>query len=471
MLLSVDHERPSKVRPHDQRSAKGQGTQLSTARLWAISICAAANFFLHADELQLYPLVPALVCARSLRGTMAAPNRRPIALLFAQFSAYHVDRCQTVARRFSGCAEVLAVEVATSSAIYAWEASGAVDGARKITLFPGASYDNIAWPWRLWRQLKATWRCDSVLIGIGYNEPDIIVLSWLLALLGVRVILLSESKFDDKPRRIGSELAKALLLAPYRAAIVGGHRHIAYFRFLGFCRRAVVPGYDTVDMARVRAMGGGKAAPGGDTYSSRNFIFVGRFVDKKNLLGLVEGYALYAKEAGAAARRMVLIGAGPEEPRIRTRAYDLGVSELIDFPGFLGAEAVAQRLSESLALVLPSGEEQWGLVVNEALAFGLPAIVSSAVGSGDLLVRNLMNGYVIELGSPEGLAAAMTGLASDELRWRSMVEASHARAWLGDTERLADAVEALIAPGNAQTAKRIQKMLQSMACQPVQLSA
>ena len=110
-------------------------------------------------------------------------------------------------------------------------------------------------------------------------------------------------------------------------------------------------------------------------------------------------------------------------------------------------------------------------MVNEALAFGLPAIVSSAVGSGDLLVRNLMNGYVIELGSPEGLAAAMTGLASDELRWRSMVEASHARAWLGDTERLADAVEALIAPGNAQTAKRIQKMLQSMACQPVQLSA
>lgn len=402
---------------------------------------------------------------------MAARKSRPIALVFAQFSAYHIDRCQAVAARFNGRAEVLAIEVATSSSTYAWEASGAVDGARKITLFPGESYDQIAWPRRLWRLLRALHRCDSVMIGIGYNEPDVIVLSWLLTLLGVRMIVLSESKFDDKPRRVRSEFGKALLLAPYRAAIVGGHRHVAYFRFLGFNRRAVVPGYDTVDLARVRTMGGGITAPGGTAYAARDFIFVGRFVDKKNLVELVEGYALYVAAAGAAPRRLVLIGAGPEEPLIRARAAELGVTGLIDFPGFLSAEAVARRLSQGLALVLPSGEEQWGLVVNEALAFGLPAIVSPAVGSGDLLVRNLINGHVIELGSPEGLAAAMIALAGDETRWRAMTEASHARAWLGDTERLADAAEALIAPGNAQAAQRIRKMQQSMACQSALRSA
>ena len=399
---------------------------------------------------------------------MAASKSRPIAVLFAQFSAYHIDRCEAVARRFSGRAEVLAVEVATSSATYAWEASGAVDGARKITLFPGQSYDSVAWPRRLWAQLKALWRCDAVLVGIGYNEPDIIVLSWLLALLGVRVIALSESKFDDKPRRVEAELIKALILAPYRAAIVGGHRHLAYFRFLGFRRRRVLPGYDTVDLARVRAMGGGMAAPDGAAYAARDFIFVGRFVDKKNLVELIEGYALYAKSAGAAVRRLVLIGSGPEETEIRARAEALGVTQLVDFPGFLGAKAVAQRLGGGLALVLPSAEEQWGLVVNEALAFGLPALVSPAVGSGDLLVRNLVNGFVIELNSPGGLAAAMTALAGDEHRWRAMVGAAHERAWLGDTERLADAAEALIAPGNEQAAKRISQMQQSMAC-PVAL--
>jgi L-malate glycosyltransferase len=399
---------------------------------------------------------------------MAASKLRPIAVLFTQFSAYHIDRCEALARRFAGRAEVLAVEVATSSAVYAWEASGQVEGARKITLFPMASYDSVAWPRRLWRQLKTLWRCDSVLIGIGYNEPDVIVLSWLLALFGVRVILLSESKFDDKPRRVGIEVLKCLILTPYRAAIVGGHRHLAYFRFLGFRRRAVLPGYDTVSIARVRAMGGDLAAPEGEAFAARDFVFVGRFVDKKNLIELVEGYALYVNAAGKAARRLALIGSGPEEALVRSRAAELGVAEGIEFPGFLGAEAVAQRLAKALALVLPSAEEQWGLVVNEALAFGLPAIISPAVGSGDLLIRNLVNGYVIELGAPEGLAAAMAAMAGDEAAWHRMVAASHARAWLGDTERLADAAEALIAPGNAEAAQRIETMRQSLACPPAQ---
>lgn len=399
---------------------------------------------------------------------MAVSKSRPIAVLFAQFSAYHIDRCEAVARRFAGRAEVLAVEVATSSATYAWEASGAVAGARKITLFPGQSYNSVGWPIRLWRQLKALWRCDTVLVGIGYNEPDIIVLSWLLALLGVRVIMMSESKFDDKRRRVGKELLKSLILTPFRAAIVGGHRHLAYARFLGFHRRPVLPGYDTVSITRVRAMGGGVAAPEGEAFALRDFVFVGRFVDKKNLIELVEGYALYVAAAGSAARRLVLIGSGPEEAAICARADELGVAGMIEFPGFLGAEAVAQRLAKGLALVLPSVEEQWGLVVNEALAFGLPVIVSPAVGSGDLLVRNLINGYVIELNAPQGLAAAMLAMGRDEAAWRQMVAASHARAWLGDTERLADAVEALIAPGNAEAAQRTETMRQSLACPAAQ---
>ena len=398
---------------------------------------------------------------------MARGKSARIGLLFAQFSAYHIDRCQAVALRFAGRAEVLAVEVATSSTTYAWEASGEVAGAHKITLFPGEKYDQIGWLRRFWRQFKALRGCDTVMIGIGYNERDVIALSWLLAMLGKQVILLSESKFDDKPRTILTECLKAAVLAPYSSAIVGGHRHIAYFRFLGFRRRSVLPGYDTVSLERVRAMGGGAVAPAGADYASRNFIFVGRFVDKKNLLELIVGYALYTKGAGHQARRLVLIGAGAEEPAMRAVAAAQGVSELIDFPGFLDAGAVAQHLRGGLALVLTSSEEQWGLVVNEALAFGLPAIISAAVGSGDLLVRNLRNGYVIEQGSPQGLAQAMANLAGDEALWRSMVAASHARAWLGDTERLADAAEALIDASPAATDK-VTEMQQFLAFPPLQ---
>ncbi|MGB7656537.1 MAG: hypothetical protein WBL74_13770, partial [Novosphingobium sp.] len=195
-----------------------------------------------------------------------------IGLLFAQFAAYHIDRCEAVGRRMEGRANVLAVEVATSSATYAWHASGDVAAARKLTLFPGASYDSIPWPRRLLSQFRALRRCHLVLVGIGYNEPDIIVLSLLLRLWGVQVIVMSDSKFDDKPRRAGFELIKAAVLAPYSAAIVGASRQLAYFRFLGFRRRVILPGYDGVGVERIRAMGGGQLAPGGKPYAERDFV-------------------------------------------------------------------------------------------------------------------------------------------------------------------------------------------------------
>ena len=82
-------------------------------------------------------------------------------------------------------------------------------------------------------------------------------------------------------------------------------------------------------------------------------------------------------------------------------------------------------------------------------------------------MRNLLNGYVIEQGSPHGLAQAMANLAGDEALWRSMVAASHARAWLGDTERLADAAEALIDASPAAIDK-VTEMQQFLAFPPHQ---
>lgn len=385
-----------------------------------------------------------------------------VALLFAQFAAYHIDRCEAVARRLGDRCEVLAVEVATTSATYAWEPSGPTAHARKLTLFPGRSFDDVPPLQRFWGELRALRRCKAVFIGIGYNEPDVILLSWALRLLGVQVFALSESKFDDKPRRVGFEWFKSLVLAAYCGAIVGAARQRDYFRFLGFRHRRVLPGYDTVGLERIRAMGGGNAVP----FAQRPFVFVGRFVGKKNLHELVEGYAHYVRAEGDRARPLILVGSGEEEAALRARAEVHGLADRIEFTGFLRAEAVAQRLAGALALILPSTEEQWGLVVNEALAFGVPAIVSTQVGSRDALVRNLVNGFLVEPGSPEGLAAAMVAMARDEETWQRLSQAAAARAWLGDTERLADAVELMVFPGNSAAQDRIERFEVALSGQP-----
>jgi glycosyltransferase involved in cell wall biosynthesis len=393
---------------------------------------------------------------------MAEPVLPKVALLWSQFAAYHVDRCEAVARRLAGRAEVWAVEVATSSATYAWGPSGEVAGAQKVTLFPGRSYDDVSMGSRLWAQFKVLRRCKMVLIGIGYNEPDIIILAWLLRLWGVTVVLLCESKFDDSQRSVGFELFKSLLLTPFNAAIVGAQRQMSYLRFLGFRRRRVLPGYDCVGLDRIRAQGGAELAPHGELYDARHFIFVGRFVAKKNLFELLDGYADYVVQTGDSARRLILVGSGPDEVPLREHIVALGISHKVDFPGFLAAEAVSTLLARSLALVLVSREEQWGLVVNEALAFGLPVITSTTVGSRDVLVRNLINGFVIETGSIKGIAHAMTSLSGDEHLWRRMVAASHQKAWLGDTERLADAVELLLDPAAEPAGSQMREFIKAM---------
>ncbi len=381
-----------------------------------------------------------------------------IGLIWSQFAAYHVDRCACVARRLAGRAEVLAVEVATRSETYAWEPSGEVAGARKITLFPGQSFDAVP-PVRRYRaMLHAVRNCNVVCIGLSYAHFDAILLSWTLRLMGKRVIVFSDSKFEDFQRSAGFEFLKSAILSCYTGAIVAGRRQIEYFRFLGFRKRPVLPGYDGVDLDRIRAQAGGVLAPDGAAFDERSFVFVGRFVPKKNLFTLLEAYAIYASAAGASAHRLCLAGGGEQEAALKKAAHDLGVESMVDFPGFLDAAAVARLLSAALALILVSWEEQWGLVVNEALAFGLPVIASYEVGARDALVANLINGFVVESSKPADIARAMLELCNRET-WERMVAASHQRAWMGDCGRLADSIELLVDPSSQDATERYERMM------------
>lgn len=398
----------------------------------------------------------------SWQGGAVNSERLPIvAIVFSQFAAYHVDRCEAAAMRLAGQYCIRAVEVASRSETYAWDESGGVAGAEKLVLFPGQSFEGIGWLTRLRAEWRALRDCRAVLMGLPYSLPDAIVLSWLLRLRGTRVVVMTESKHDDRPRKGWQEAAKATLLRAYHAALVGGRRQADYMAMLGFRRRPVVPGYDAVSIARIRGEASGAANP---AWADRPFVFVGRFVDKKNLPGLLRGYAAYVGQSGSiSSRRLVLLGDGPLRGDLEALAFELGVADLVDWPGFLGAEAVSRQLAASLALCLVSHEEQWGLVVNEALALGLPVIVSRAVGARDALVRDGENGYVLGADDAAGIARAMTALAGNRSEYERMAANSVERATLGDVERFADACEVLLASPSAETLARVTAFRAALA--------
>lgn len=360
-----------------------------------------------------------------------------IGILFSQFAAYHVDRCAAAAKRLQGRATIVAVEMAQASALYAWGPSGEVPGAEKRVLFTGRPYEKIGRRERFRAALAALRDCETVFIGIGYHEPEMIALAIALRLRGRRVIVMSESKFDDFPRELRREWFKARLLSVFSGALVGGPRHFDYMRFLGFGGRPVVSGYDTVGLDRVRAQGGTPDI----AWDDRPFVFVGRFVPKKNIAFLLEAFAAFRARGGT--RRLVLVGGGDLESEVAAKIAALDLGDSVEVTGFVDAAEVSRRLAEGLALLIPSTEEQWGLVVNEALAFSLPVVASEAVGSRDILVHNLVNGFVLPPDALHGWAAAMLALAGDRAAWERMSEASRALQPLADTARFGEAVAEL----------------------------
>lgn len=370
-------------------------------------------------------------------------REKTVAFVWEQFGPYHMDRCDAVADSLPEDWGVLGVEIASQSLTYAWDETGRGQSWSKVTLFPGRLAETIPWAERLFRLFPVVSRAKYVFF-TGYQLEENFILSCLLRLLGARVFVMSESKFDDKSRSLGKELLKALLCSPYSGALVGGERHKSYFSFLGFRRRPVATGYDTLSLSRVRALGKLPAAPLGKPYRERPFVFVGRFVGKKNIEVLVEAFARYVELVGPSARELILVGDGELRQVVQAAILKHGVAQLVQTLGFLQAEKVAEVFAGALALVLPSREEQWGLVVNEALAFNLPIILSEACGSRDDLVSNNVNGYVIEVNNVEGYARAMFTLCQDEAVWLRMVDQSEKISPRADARQFGAGVQSLV---------------------------
>jgi glycosyltransferase involved in cell wall biosynthesis len=220
---------------------------------------------------------------------------------------------------------------------------------------------------------------------------------------------------------------------------------------MGFPRERIWTGYDVVEN-REFADGAVAARSQGDSLRrrlglpERYFLFMGRFAPEKNLPRLFEAYARYRTAAGHRAWGLVLVGSGPQEPMLRARAQDL---RDVVFAGFQQGDAVPAYYGLASSLVLPSISETWGLVVNEAMAAGLPVLVSHRCGCVPELVRPGVNGYVCDPLDTDGMARLLGVMSSDTADVGKMGEASRQIVALYTPETwaqtLADCIEQTLA--------------------------
>lgn len=139
------------------------------------------------------------------------------------------------------------------------------------------------------------------------------------------------------------------------------------------------------------------------------FVYAGKLEPKKRLLDLLEALAACQK-MGTTAIHLLVLGSGELENLIRLHVTKEQLP--VSFAGFLNQAEIARGYVAGDAIVLPSDHgETWGLVVNEAMACGLPAIVSDAVGCGPDLIVEGRTGFTFPLGDIDALANRMLTVA------------------------------------------------------------
>jgi glycosyltransferase involved in cell wall biosynthesis len=144
---------------------------------------------------------------------------------------------------------------------------------------------------------------------------------------------------------------------------------------------------------------------------SRYFLFVGRLVREKGVFELLSAYARleepFREEVG-----LVFVGDGSCRQMLEQQAREIG-SGTITFVGFAQREQLPTYYALAEMLILPTYTDTWGLVVNEAMACGLPIILSQAAGCAADLVTDNWNGRIVPARDESALRSAMRSVAAD----------------------------------------------------------
>jgi glycosyltransferase involved in cell wall biosynthesis len=172
----------------------------------------------------------------------------------------------------------------------------------------------------------------------------------------------------------------------------------------------------TVDVCAIRrfcanreAVRSAARARWGMSADERIVLYIGRLEVYKGLQELLSAFARAIEEESD--MRLAIAGDGSLRPRVEAIAANADCR--ITYLGRLSGDEVLRAYLAADLLVLPSLFEPWGLVVNEAMACGLPVIVSARVGCADDLVRQGETGLVVGAGREIELTNAIRQLVRD----------------------------------------------------------
>lgn len=262
-------------------------------------------------------------------------------------------------------------------------------------MFDGA-LDNI----NMFKLVIKTWR------KLNSINPDILILGgysysacWAAFLWAKikrkKTIIWSSSNANDKSRSFLKEKLKGVLVSKCDAANVYGQRSRDYLVRLGMQKSKIFITGNTTDNhfyydQTLKLKSNRRVLYEKHNVPDHNFLYIGRFSPEKNILFLLKTYQRLKAEK--CDWGLILIGDGPQRSEIENYINKYAVKD-VHMPGFKQKEDIPLYLALANVLILPSIYESWGLVVNEAMAAGLPVLVSKKCGCYPDLIKDGINGF------------------------------------------------------------------------------
>jgi glycosyltransferase involved in cell wall biosynthesis len=393
---------------------------------------------------------------------------KKIAIHFARLGPYHLARLESAVKALEPIGwKVVALETAGTDATYEWEFTdaGAPRYQRK-TVFPERVFERISSSEikRGITQMLEEIRPDAMAIA-GWGTADArACLAWCKK-NRAQAIVMSETRVADGRRVWWKEWLKSRIVRRFDGGLCGGESHKRYLIELGIPAERIAMGYNVVDndfFGKIRneefGMGtvgeliaeGSKQVPCSATVpGAPYFLASNRFVERKNLGRLIQAYAKYAEsfqQGGVGSIwPLVLLGDGELRGELEALCGELGLKTtmgfshggtehtegknlklnscklktskecgLVVFPGFRQIGELPDFYAEAGAFVHPALEEPWGLVINEAMASGLPVLSSRNVGAAEELVVEGKTGFLFDPKNVEEIAAALVKIVAME---------------------------------------------------------
>ncbi len=354
------------------------------------------------------------------------PSRRRdgtrLVVLWNHLGPYHLARLSALHTAMNGSG-LVAVEVFRNSPVYAWRHDRDKVDYPCLTLFDTDPTDPPSSGQIRRRVTHCLDRTDPAAVAV----PGWSATMARTALLWCRqhrrqAILMSDSKADDTPRRRITEWVKRQVVSQFDAALVSGSAARDYASHLGLPPDRIVTGYDVVDNRHF--VRGAAMPPAGlpDGY----ILACCRFIERKNLPRLVRAWAACRTRMKTACPPLVLAGDGPGRPALQQLITELDLHD-VHLPGFVHYRDLPALYAHATCLVHPALQEQWGLVVNEAMAAGLPVLCSRTVGARyDLVIEN-RNGLLFDPTTVDEIADTLCRFVSmDDRQKQAMGSASSA---------------------------------------------